>query len=539
MPRKMTREEVLIKFKEAHGDRYDYSLFTEYKNNRTKIKIICKEHGEFEQLSDSHLRGFGCRECAHISAANKRKNNIEDIKKRAKKVHRNKYDYSLFTEYKNNKVKVKIICPKHGEFLQSIDRHLSGDGCSKCGIAKRSLSTKRTLADVKKQLKNLYGDIYGYDLFTEYNHCLQKIKITCKKHGVFEKALPEHLRGEICNGCSKEKRIEKGTHRFFLRDNAKRLELCNHKFVKRAKEIHGDKYDYSNTKYIGSAEKLEIYCNTCKDVFTIPANSHTQGRGCMICSMKARSANNWISLETFIEKCKEVHGDYYSYDKVISYEGGKSIVKVFCTHCKEYFEIKAAYHLHSKNGCTICSGERQAKDRRITKEEVVVKAREIHGDLYEYKFLGEIKSNKDFFIVICAKHGEVSQRIADHIHKGCGCNQCNKSKGEIKIEKWLKANNIEFLVEETFEDCKNVNVLPFDFYLPENNTLIEYQGEQHTNLIPYFHKTEEHFEDQQKRDKIKKEYAVDNGYTFIEIHYHEFDNIEKILEGHITKKATP
>lgn len=123
-----TREKFIEKATEIHGDRYDYSKVT-YRNNYTKVCIICKEHGEFWQTPNNHLIGQGCSKCSCNC-----KLTTEEFKKRAIKIHGNKYDYSL-VNYVNAKTLVKIICKEHGEYEQTPDVHLRGCGCPKCNIS--------------------------------------------------------------------------------------------------------------------------------------------------------------------------------------------------------------------------------------------------------------------------------------------------------------------------------------------------------------------------------------------------------------------
>jgi len=125
MGKRKTTEEFIVDAYCKHGDRYNYK-FVEYKNAKTKVKIICSTHGIFEQTPGNHLNGKGCSECS----GNKKLNTEEFIEK-AKAIHGNKYDYSL-VEYKNAKINIKIICSEHGIFEQIVSNHLSGKGCSKC-----------------------------------------------------------------------------------------------------------------------------------------------------------------------------------------------------------------------------------------------------------------------------------------------------------------------------------------------------------------------------------------------------------------------
>jgi hypothetical protein len=120
--------------KTVHGNRYDYSL-VEYKNVDTKVKIVCKEHGVFEQTPYNHMRGSNCQVCAN------NKSSLTNFTSKAKKIHNNRYDYSL-VNYKTAKINVTIICKTHGKFDQQPNNHLTGTGCPKCAIGNPVLENK-------------------------------------------------------------------------------------------------------------------------------------------------------------------------------------------------------------------------------------------------------------------------------------------------------------------------------------------------------------------------------------------------------------
>ena len=130
----LSTEEFIEKAKEIHGDKYDYSK-AKYIDNRTKVCIICHEHGEFWQIPNSHLNGNGCFDCSYVERGLKRNSTTEEFIEKARKVHGDKYDYSK-VEYVNAKTKVCIICHEHGEFWQTPNSHLSGQGCPKCKQSK-------------------------------------------------------------------------------------------------------------------------------------------------------------------------------------------------------------------------------------------------------------------------------------------------------------------------------------------------------------------------------------------------------------------
>ncbi len=142
---KYTTEEWIEYAKSIHGNRYDYSKVI-YKTSKDNVTIICPEHGEFSIRPDNHNHGEGCPVCRYIKSSNGIRKNIDEFISQCKKVHGNKYDYSK-VEYKNNKTKIRIVCPKHGEFWQTPDNHLRGKGCPRCSQSKLEESTKEFLIE--------------------------------------------------------------------------------------------------------------------------------------------------------------------------------------------------------------------------------------------------------------------------------------------------------------------------------------------------------------------------------------------------------
>lgn len=129
---KITTEEWISKARIVHGNRYDYSKVNYVKSSQ-KVKIMCCKHGEFEQTPNNHLKGQGCPKCKYELHSLQTRQTKEDFVRKAIKVHSNKYDYSK-SEYINNRTKICIICPEHGEFTQVPHDHISGCGCPKCRL---------------------------------------------------------------------------------------------------------------------------------------------------------------------------------------------------------------------------------------------------------------------------------------------------------------------------------------------------------------------------------------------------------------------
>lgn len=145
--------EVLLQAKEIHGDKYDYSLIKEYKNDRIKYPIICSIHGVFEQTMNNHIQGKqGCPQCGRFKCNSERFLTTKEFVEKANIVHKNKYDYTK-TEYKRSDEKVIITCPEHGDFSQIARNHLMGQGCPKCFFEKSNFE-KELLEYIKTLLPN-------------------------------------------------------------------------------------------------------------------------------------------------------------------------------------------------------------------------------------------------------------------------------------------------------------------------------------------------------------------------------------------------
>ena len=331
----------------THSDKYDYSN-VEYINNSTKVNIVCPIHGEFKQIPNSHLSGKGCKACSY------QKSSTEDFIIKAKEKQFDKYDYSL-VDYKTSKTKIKIICPIHGQFEQTPNSHLNGKGCSKCSSTAK-LTTEEFIIKAKKIHKNKYD--YSK---TEYNNMKNKITIICPIHGEFEQESGSHINQKTgCSKCSKKHKYN------------------NKEFIDKCTIIHGNKYDYSNVKYINNYTKIKI---------------------------------------------------------------------------------------------------------------------------------------------ICYKHGEFNQTPSNHL-SGKGCESCRESKNESLISVFLKNKNLTFIPQHKFIDCKYKRLLPFDFFLPDYNLCIEFNGEQHYKPIDFFG-GKDGFIKQQIRDKIKIDYCNDNNIKLLIINFND------------------
>lgn len=213
---KFTLEAFVEKAKNSHGNKYDYSKATT-RDEKGRLTIICKEHGEFLQNYSNHQNGAGCPSCKAVVIGDSKRSNKQDWITNCKAVHDNKYDYSNI-DYKNNRTKVEIICPEHGSFYQTPSHHLSGHGCSLCGCASVGKQKRISTEDFINRSNEVHGSKYHYHK-TSYDINRNKVTITCNIHGDFEQSPKAHLIGAGCPACNSTGFISNKPANFYIATN--------------------------------------------------------------------------------------------------------------------------------------------------------------------------------------------------------------------------------------------------------------------------------------------------------------------------------
>ena len=493
---KLNTDKFIHKSKKIHGEKYDYSQ-VEYINNKIKVKIICPKHGIFEQIPLDHITNkSGCSICGGT-----KKSTTEEFIEKAKNIHENKYDYSL-VNYINRDTKVKIICKKHGVFEQIPHSHLGmgGSGCSKCGGG--VLSNTENFIEKSKEI---HGDIYDYSL-VNYVNAKSKVKIICKKHSVFEQESNSHLHNHGCPMCSDTKKYTKED------------------FIKKSKLIHGDKYNYSLVKYKGNKSKVKIICPEHGEFEKLPTKHYLDKEGCPKCSkILNKEKNQIINFSLFIENSNKIHKNKYDYSQV-NYIDSNIKVDIICSR---HGVFKQSPHSHSYgSGCPKCSNEKCSECNSSDTNTFINKSKIKHNNRYDYSLVNYINANTKVEI-ICKKHGIFEQLPSVHL-VGCGCSLCQISKGEEKVKLFLDKNKIIYKKEHKFNDCRYKLPLPFDFYLPKYNMCIEYDGQQHFEKW-YSGDTDEDLNIRKLRDQIKTDYCKNNNINLLRIKYDKFNKIDHIL----------
>ena len=424
----------------------------------------------------------------------------QDFIQKAKKIHGDKYDYSKVV-YKTIRTRVIIICPEHGEFLQMPETHLKGKGCPEC-----EKTSGKKLQEFIDKSKKIHGDKYDYSK-SVYLGANEKIEIICPKHGsFFMRASAHYSQGQGCPICGRE-------------EGAKNRRNTNEEFIERAKFIHKDKYDYSQTRYVNLTTPIDIICPE-HGVFKQTPRDHLDGCGCKVCGNKSKGYV--VDTESFIKVSSKKHQNKYNYSKV-NFNGRNGEVTIICPKHGE-FTMKAFLHYEKGQGCPQCSKEKVIAANTLQFGEVVDICNDVHDGYYKYIYDKDAYINTSSEIeVLCPKHGIFSIQAFKHMH-GIGCpicaNDLTVSKGERKIAKILKDKNIEYILHA---NPKFLEKLTYDFYIPQYNLAIEYNGRQHYEPVDFFG-GESQFNKQVKRDCRKKELSIQNNITLIEIKYDQEDN---------------
>lgn len=418
----------------------------------------------------------------------------EEFIRRGRKVHGDKFDYSRVV-YHNQKTKVEIKCNDCGlVFWQIPSNHMRGEGCPGC----KRLSAEEFI----KMAKQIHGDKFDYSV-THYTTRRNPVKVRCKTCGeIFTVRAGHLLDGQGCPVCWRNR-------------------MTTEKFVEKAKRLFGDKCDYSNTVYVNMRTPIQFVCPK-HGVITQMPNQHLHGEGCPICSVESK-----ITTEQFIEKARLVHGDRFDYS-LTEYVSRAQNVKIICKK-HGVFEQLPSNHLDGSI-CPECARIERGERSRISQDEFIRRAKEEHGDRYDYSETVYISMERPI-TYRCPKHGYVTQTASNHLN-GNGCPVCASSRGERRVYNWLKKHNIRFQTQFMLRRPKggtlNGRILS-DFFVPEANTIIEYNGIQHYIYDDYYGK-DGRFERQQRRDRDVREICKKRGINLIEIPYTDFDNISQILE---------
>lgn len=228
-----------------------------------------------------------------------------------------------------------------------------------------------------------------------------------------------------------------------------------------------------------------------------------------------------LNTDKFIDRAKQIHGDKYDYS-LVDYCNTRTPITIICRKHNKKFQQLAGSHLYGQ-GCPLCRYEISSSKTRTPLPDFIDAANQIHNNKYKYD-KSVYNNNNTNLIVTCPEHGDFLVTPANHIHNQSGCPYCQESKGEKLIANILDNLNVSYIRQMKYEDCTNQKIgkgcrkLPFDFYLPQYNSVIEYDGEQHFREIKAWG-GEEKFINRQKLDKLKDEFCKKNNIKMVRIPY--------------------
>lgn len=296
MGAKKTTKQFIQDAIQIHENEYNYSKVN-YIHSKTKIIIICKTHGEFEQKPNDHLQGKGCSKCYGNV-----KYTTNGFITQSIKIHGNEYDYSK-VNYVNTKTKIKIICKTHGEFEQKPCDHLEGKGCFKC-YGNIALTTNEF---IDKSIV-IYGDKYDYSK-VKYINNRTKVQIICETHGEFYRDPYLHLRNYGCPKCLSYTRSRGETRIDQI------LSQYNIKYYKQHKFI-----DCRNIRSL----PFDFYIPTLNICIEFDGSQHIYGWGYNAESLKSIQQNDRIKSEycdqNNIKLIRIPHTEFYNIEHILSIE---------------------------------------------------------------------------------------------------------------------------------------------------------------------------------------------------------------------------
>lgn len=279
---RFTTEEYVAAAKLINGDAYTYEK-TIYKTADEKVIVTCPVHGDFEVRATLHLsKKARCKGCfPDMRGRSVKDNNYKKARflKKATALHGDGYDYSAL-EYKGSNDATTFTCRSHGDFIQSPSGHLRvKHPCPEC----RNNAFGLTVDKFINKSTKVHGAKFDYSLVA-FENCTDFAVIICPTHGAFEQSVSSHMQGTGCKQCHLDT-----------------LRLNSTEFIRRAKEIHGSKYDYEQTEYAGRDTKVEILCHE-HGAFEQSPTEHLKGAGCQICANAFRGGYSRSDFKRMCDK---------------------------------------------------------------------------------------------------------------------------------------------------------------------------------------------------------------------------------------------
>lgn len=292
--------------------------------------------------------------------------------------------------------------------------------------------------------------------------------------------------------------------------------LTQDEVLARFERQHGQRYDYSEVAFSTMKEKVTIICRSHGPFRQVPY-AHAGGKGCPRCKADKQIRRQRRPRGEFIDLARRVHPDsHYSYDKV-EYLGALRHVLITCAVHGDFRQTPAE-HL-SGRGCKPCGDVTGAASRSLSTAEFVDRSRAINGDTFTYERANYVRAMQPI-VLTCRVHGDFTTTPNRHLN-GAGCPKCRESRGERYVRVALERAGVAFIREFSDPSLQDSRTLRFDFALPEQRCLIEFDGPQHHSADFYRMRgaadPERALAEVSRHDKMKDDWAERNGWRLIRL----------------------
>jgi hypothetical protein len=334
-----------------------------------------------------------------------------------------------------------------------------------------------TQAEFIKKSNEIHNNKYDYSE-VKYSGMQNKITIKCPSHGNFEQKPYLHINAKNgCPQCGLKKRTV---------SKVKPLD----DYISTARNVHNNKYDYTETIYATLHDKIKIKCPS-HGMFEQKAYSHIQGHGCPKCP----GSRGKLDTCEFVKRARATHGDKYDYEHAVYFTCEVKVIIV----CREHgpFLQRPISHIRG-DGCPGCKADNVRKRCADTINGFILKAMKVHGDYYDYSHIKKYVNRFTKIPIRCRVHDWIFyQSPSDHL-EGCGCRKCayaGYSKSSIEwLDSIMRAEGIhirhaenegEHRIRYKSKRCNRIKILNVDGYCKETKTVYEYCGDYHHGHPPH------------------------------------------------------